>query len=357
MRRAIFKMINRRLIDEDLGFMLLDPITRKSLITAARQIDTEGVPKGNQWTEFWITINGRDYQFKHLIRKAYRLSTGRAIDDFKFTSSPFTRGFITKKFGFEIYFKVPNGLPFFTKEDLNFFSEYAGRPYRKGNKLDEIAGKRIRSTIFTKTNTWLRLLNLEGYETKTEERWQLGNYFKRYSWARIYKSNHKKYKVFFTIGVNCKHQAFVMKIDCQRSGYSKDKSLPQHEVDAFDRVVGGGARYEIPFDKISSYSWEKLYTETNDFIQYFDSLYEEAIVAVQSASTSDETQEEPLEETPVPERAYDDLPDKVYSFKGVIVNYEFLNRFATILGTSGEGLVIEFEKRRLIKEGRGDLCG
>lgn len=338
--------------------MVLDPITKASITTAAQEIDLEGVPRDNQWAEYWITVNGAEYQFKHLIRRAYLLATGNNIDENKFTSSPYTRGYITKKFGFDTYFKVPDNVAFFSQKDLEFFSKHAGEPYRKENKKDVSAGKVIKSTVFRKTNAWIRLLNLHDYGVEMDERWQISGFFKPYSWARLFKPGYRKYKVFFTLGVNSKHRALVMKIDCQRKAYNKDQSLSEAEIEAFDGVIQGtGADWrQISFEEIPEYDWEKLYEETLSFIQYYESLYEEAVFAVKNANTRVSNQNTFLEEVPPPKKAYDKLNDKEYSFNGVTIDYDAFNNAVSKLGRSGEELVILYEQEKLKRSGRADLA-
>jgi hypothetical protein len=338
--------------------MVLDPITKTSIIAAAREIDLEGVPKDNQWAEYWIKVSGREYQFKHLVRRAYLLAAGHPIDENKFTSSPYTRGYISSKFGFETYFKMPDNVPFFTQKELNFFSDHAGKSYRKESKADVTAGNIIKSSIFRKTNAWVRLLNLQGFDVEIDERWQLGGYFKRYSWARLFKPKYRKHKVFFTLGVNSKHQSLVMKIDCQRSAYDKDKALSETEVEAFQGVVEGtGADWRrISFDEVPEYDWERLYQETLSFIRYYESLYEEAVFAVKNADQAITNQSSLLDEVPPPKKAYDSLSEKSYSFKGVTIDYDALNTAISQLGKSGEDLVISHEQEKLRQAGRSDLA-
>lgn len=338
--------------------MILEPVTKTSIIRAAQEIDVEGVPNENKWAEYWIRVNGGEYQFKHLMRKAYLLATGRRIDDHKFTSSLYTRKYITKRFGFHLYFKVPDNVPFFTQEDLDFFCKHAGQSYRNENKKDVAAGKKIKSTIYRKTNAWVRLLNLYGYEFQTDERWQILGHFKPYSWARLFKPEFRKHNVFFTLGVSSQYKALVMKIDCQRKAYKKQAALTPREIESFDGVVhGSGADWrQISFEELPNYDWEKLYDETLTFIQYYDSLYEEAVYAVKNAKDAVSNQRSLLEEVPPPRKAYDKLNDKKYFFDGILIDYDAVNNAISKLGRSGEELVILYEQEKLKKIGRADLA-
>jgi hypothetical protein len=337
--------------------MLLDRVRKTDLLDAARLIDAEGVPIGNQWSEYWIRIGTTEYQFKHLVRLAYKLATGEKINELSFTSSPYTRAYVKTKFGFDIRFKVPNNVGFFDQNDLDFFHITAGKPYRAKSKKDVTAGKRIKTSIFGKTNTWARSLSVDGYEVEIDERWQISGYFKQYSWARIFTPEGKKYKVYFTVGVSSERKALVYKIDCQRKAYTKEKSLTPAEVEAFDRIISGtGAEWsQVTFEEIPSYNWELLHNVTRNFIMHFEAFYLEAIYAVKNASKTKQNHLTFLEQVPPP-KGLKDLPEKKYLFEGVTVDYDAQNKNASEIGANGEALVIKLEKQRLTGEGRESLA-
>ncbi len=337
--------------------MVLDPITEDSLFRAAKLLQQKGVPNDNQWAEYWVIIDNKEVQFKHLIRTAYKIATSVDIDENKFTSSPFTRGFIQKKFGLKIIFKIPESVDFFKVQEIEFFSEFAGKEYRKNIERDKRAGDKIKSTIFRKTNTWARMLNREDFEVEVDSRWQVSGYFKPYSWARLCRSSDKSAKVFFTVGVSSERKSLVYKIDCQRKAYTRSKSLATAEVTAFDRVVSGtgGEWNEISLEELPRFNWEILYNVTHDFIDKYSYLYDEAVQAVKSAKSGDRVQTEPLQRVTRPP-GIPALPNRNYSFKGVTIDYDAQNRNFNKIGLGGENLVINLESKILRKAGRADLA-
>ena len=342
--------------------MKLAAIEREHILQAAADMDSEG---DNSWAEYWVRLdNGKEYQFKHLAKRAYEIATGEKVSSDFFQSNDSYRLFIERKFGYKVIFKVPDNISFFTAEGLQFFSQYAGTPYRSGNAEHEAAGKKIKDDIFRKTNVWVRLLNLDEWEFELDNRWQLSGSFKPYSWVRIFKPEDRNKRVFFTLGVDGIEETLVYKLDCQRTQYTTSNALTAEQVAAFDRVKNGtGAEWnEISIDELGNFDWEILRQVTIDFIGRYEFLYDEAIVSVQVSTqpgiTTEEKEEtdEPLIEVPVPHKAFDRLPKKKYSFKGVVIDYDAENINSKNIGDGGEGLVIAKEKKFLIANGLGDLA-
>jgi hypothetical protein len=338
--------------------MKLAVIEREHILRAAAEMDLEG---DNSWAEYWVRFdNGKEYQFKHLVKRAYEIVTGEMINNDFFQSNDGYRSFIERKFGYKVIFRIPDNIPFFAKDNIVFFSQHAGSFYRSENKGHIASGKRIKEEIFKKTNVWGKLLNLDEWEYEEDNRWQLSGVFKPYSWVRIFKAKDRNSKVFFTLGVDGYEQALVYKLDCQRKQYASENALTFEQVAAFDRVRNGtGAEWnEISIDDLSNYDWETLRQTTTDFIGRYEFLYDEAIEAVQTATQikTSEKPEESLEEFPVPEKAFDKLPDKKYSFKGVIIDYDAENKNSKDIGDGGEELVITKEKEFLLENGLNDLA-
>jgi len=340
--------------------MKLAAIEKEHLLQAVADMDREG---DNSWAEYWVQLDdGREYQFKHLAMRAYEIATGEQISHHFFQSNTSYRSFIERKFGYKVIFKVPDNVSFFAPQSLEFFSQYAGTPYRSGNADHETAGKRIREDIFKKTNVWVRLLNLDDWTFEEDNRWQLSGTFKKYSWARIYKPKDKGAKVFFTIGVDGKDKILLIKLDCQQRQYNPKNALSDEQVSAFIRIRNGtGAQgKEISIDQVAEFDWENLKTLTLDFIGRYEFLYDEAIAAVRDAvfatsAFSATKTEDPLPEYPIPTEAFNELPKKEYSFKGVIVDYDAEHKKSKSIGEAGEKLVLEKEKKFLLANNLPEL--
>ncbi len=336
--------------------MKLAILKKEHLVKAAEEMNIEG---DTSWAEYWIQMdNGKEYQFKHLVKRAYEIAIGKKVRNDFFQNNLSYRAFIEKEFGFRVVFKVPDNISFFTAKNLEFFSIYANQQYRKGEKNNELAGIRIKDEIYYKTNAWIRSLNLRGWSIELDTRWQIAGRFKAYSWARIYKMQDKKEKVFFTLGVEGQEKILLYKLDCQRKDFTPGNALSKNQISAFDRIVRGtGAEWNpISITDLKKLNWEKLQQITNSFISRYEFLYYEAVEAVKTTTGVEELfTKNSLIEYPIPNQAYDKLPTKMYSFNGEIIDYDAENKSYKEIGDEGEKLVISFEKKTLFENGLEDL--
>lgn len=335
--------------------MKLSAIEREHILAAATEMDERG---DSSWAEYWVQLdNGREYQFKRLARRAYELATNQIVGSDFFQSNDSYRNFIEKKFGYKVLFKVPENVPFFTVADFEFFSLHGGTPYRKDDESLAHIARRLKETIYKKSNIWVKLLNLEEYTIEPDNRWQMSGTFKPYTWTKIYKPSDSDAKVYFTLGVDAHDECLVYKIDCQRRQYNDVNVLEPEQIKAFDRLIDNtGAKWnEIAVDNINSYDWESLRKRTIDFIGRYQSLYEEAVSVVRNVKKT-KVVAMPLVQEPIPISAYESLPQKAYTFRGVTVDYDAENKRAKQTGDNGEQLVIKHEKAFLIQAGRADLA-
>jgi hypothetical protein len=256
--------------------------------------------------------------------------------------------------GVRFFFKVPDNLTFYSADEIEFFSKYAGQRYRSENIEHESAGRRIKSEIVQKTNAWIRLPYIIGWESRLETGWQVQGYFNKFSWAKLFRSEHGDKKVFFTVGVDGIKKCLVYKLDCQRSSSSPKNSLSKRQIDEFDRLLTGtGAEWrEISLAELHNYNWETLKDLTQDFIEKHQYLYQEAIQLIQQNFS--QTSSPYLLEEPPPSGI--GIKVKPYTFRGVTVDYDDINKNARIIGDRGEELVIEFEQQYLIRNGQHELA-
>ena len=336
--------------------MKLSPIRQEDILKAADDLD---VSTESSWSEYWVWIpeRNKEYPFKQLIRKAYTHATGVVIGTDFFQSNDNYRDYIEKTFQYPISFKVRDNIPFFIETDLALFAQYAGKSYDSSNNQHVAVGEQLRKGIFSKTNTWARALNLDGFEIKTDNNWQRRGYFTEYSWARIYRRGDADKKVFFTVGVSGENEVLVYKLDCKYKGYDQNTVLEQHQIDAFYRIVKptGANWHEIQPDELSGMSWEYLIQTTRDFILHYTDLYDEVIKKVWSLPITP-PEKGTLVEHPVP-KGQGQLPDRVRaSGKNGTPDYDAENKKLKELGDKGEALVIAHERDYLIKSDRPDLA-
>lgn len=171
--------------------MKLAPISREDILHATKDLDTSDE---NLWTEYWIYVTERDkeYPFKQLVRRAYEIATGTAIDSQFFNSNDSYRNYISGMFSYPIHYRVRNNIPFFTREDIEFFATHASESYVKDDPTSQYVGDKLKKTIFAKTNTWARALNLDGFEVTMDNYWQRSGRFAAYSWAALNKGSNIK---------------------------------------------------------------------------------------------------------------------------------------------------------------------
>lgn len=341
--------------------MKLSPIRRQDMLAAAEEFDA--IPD-SRWSEYWILVTekGKEYPFKQLVRRAYELATGTQIDPGFFQSNDGYRKYIEKKFQYPVSFRVRENIPFFSAEDLEFFHDTAGQPYNSEDKADRAKGEQLRKTIFAKTNTWARALNLDGYEIKLDNNWQTWAKFTKYSWARICRTSDMDKKIFFTVGVSGEEEEAVLvyKLDCHYTSQNPANALRPEQSYVFKRMVkDSGAEWnEISAGDLEDYSWERLIEETRKFILHYTPLYEEVIEAVWNGEGTPAPKADSLNEQPVPP-GIGQLPVRVKPFGfgyGDSPDYDAENKERKSIGDAGEALVIEWEKTRLINAGRPDLA-
>ncbi len=209
-------------------------------------------------------------------------------------------------------------------------------------KLDELS-----NPLFKKTNVWIRLLNLDDWKIELDNKWQISGKFKKYSFVRVYKQKDKNSKIFFSFGVDSESKSLVYKLDCQHSQYNPKHALLPEQVSAIKNLISGTSAEwnQINQNDLISLDWEKLRQVTIDFIGRYEFLYEEAIELVKEISTENSKElSDSLPEFPVPKIAFDKLPEKKYSFKGVVVDYDVENKNSKKIVDCGEELVIKNEK-------------
>lgn len=336
--------------------MKLYPITKKHILEAAAFLDANPY---NQRSLYWLKLdNEKEYQFKEIIRLAYKSATGTDIDD-TFQSNDFYRSAISKKIGYNVILRVPENISFFEVGDIDYFAKYSGKDYRRDDARAVAAGNIIRSKIFKKTNVWADLIG-EGWVIDHDNRWQISGKFKNYSWARIYKRGDEDARVYFTFGVDAPPKALIYKLDCQKKQYTKSNALNTAQVKAFERIVNGtGAqRNEIPKDDLIYYNWESLREETLNFLGKYEFLYHEAVAAVRAVGTTPPATLpiDKLEINAVPTFGRNAIPTKNYSFKGVTIDYDAEQKRNKKTGDDGEQLIIDYEKKILEAANLPDLA-
>ncbi len=274
-------------LHQNIGTMLT-PIKKKNIKEAAKFINVNGVPSRRRKSEFWVIVEKTEYQFKYLTAKAFKIATDVELDPDKFQSSTSTRRFI-KNLGFKVVYRIPQSLQFFTTQEIKRLKNLQGKKYKKskvkGKKsVDEKIGDSLKKGLYKKTNAWAQALNLDGWEVKKDNNWQISGYYKKYTWARIYKEGDEDKRVFFTVGVDSNTLSLIYKIDCQHSGGEK---LSSKQVSQF-RVLEskfGSKWVNISLKDLTKYDWKKLISDTRKYITKYEGLYDSAVKELWSEKT------------------------------------------------------------------------
>ncbi len=336
--------------------MKLSHITAEHIKQAALKIDVNGVPPNRRWSEYWIIVNDKKYQFKYLVSIANKIATGIELHSDDFQSNETYRNYVVS-LGFPKIYN-PRSLEFFKPDDVEYFSQVAGNRYESGNLSDEGSGKRIKETIFAKTNAWGASVNIPGFEVQDDNYWQITGWFKEYSWSRIFKEGQKDKKIFFTVGVDSKEKALIYKLDCMWGKYDPKNSLSDKQIEIFFKNISGtGADWRsIDLQSLKFYDWEKLLRVTRDFIEEYSYLYDELVDLTWGTATQPQSPQNRLTLQSFPTDGNSNPPKREFTFKGYLVDFEKQSKERKYIGNIGEQLVINYEQQKLMELGLDELA-
>lgn len=369
--------------------MDLSAISKEHILQAADTLLNQPRARG-VWVADFPSLNA-NFPVKQLIRQAYLMATGKTAP--RFTSSWHKRNWFENLTGITPRLSLTDNLPFFNIEELEFFSSVAGKVYAAGNAENVAAGESLRTGILRKTNVWVRAVDVDGYVSRMDRQWQMSGYFKKYTWARLFKNADEHKKIFFTVGVEAAvgaidDECLVVKLDCQRSNYNPENALTIEQVQRFDNIVKhlDASWHQISSGQLKWYNWAKLIEETEEFMSHYDALYDEVINEVWGTRVKRIRPEEPAVSNVTKQAAKiliqngsvdvnegflaeDDLveyepPTGITAFaerKKLSGGVDFPDYDAEVkqkknIGTSGEELVMQYEIKRLTRVGRADLA-
>lgn len=244
---------------------------------------------------------------------------------------------------------MEHGITFFSKQDLEKYSKYAGTKYNYKSKKSVSIANNIKDGFFEKTRYWLnRVLERKNYKGTFRATWQYGGVFSQYTWAKIFIDGSKDSLIFFTIGVNLTQKAFIIKLDCQRQHHSdKTKQLSKKQKDRFDNYLKKKSidwNY-IYADEWSDYNWDKLIEETLSYIDEYSTDFKEIIDYTKG---NVKVRKEPKYQF-ITNASSKKMKKNINSstFKGKKIDWNKLNKEKSELGLLGEEFVVKVEKDRL----------
>lgn len=326
---------------------------------AADLIDQESIPVKFYNSLYWVELpDGREYPFKHITRRAFALTEENKGEYLEFESEPRYRKDI-EKLGFKInYYK--EGYNFFTHKEADYFSQIAGKSYRANNPQNVLQGEFLKLLV-SKINKWAELVLIDDFVYKKDRHWKWTANLKSYLWIKIYRKGADK-AIYFIVGMLHTGDLYI-ELNCQRSK-SSIKPLPKIQIDIFDDYLlrDGCKRLTIKKDELESLCWDDLVKITQEYVNRYLALYDELERSLGNGSllnAGDHPEDSILDlltPGPVPENISSRIP-KERVFKGRKIDWSKKQKTSSALGSSGEQLVINYEKeklRRLDLEDRAD---
>lgn len=167
-------------------------------------------------------------------------------------------------------------IPFFKASTIDKLSNYAGTHYKASDAFLKDLGTTYAEEIVEKTNEWVDSVTIpSGYVIEQERYWQVAGRFKSFTWAKIYKEEHKNKKIFFSVGVDVQNKELIIKLDVLRSGTHK---LSNFEIRDFDYFTQGNElAISYNLDQISNLNLDALTFITNQFIASTKDTYEQLL--------------------------------------------------------------------------------
>lgn len=250
---------------------------------------------------------------------------------------------------------------FFNEKDISLLNHWAGKVYEKNNPKHIKAKNLIIDTVGLKTVYWAtevvnRLKNFESYHPRfwSQKGWadrgsgnQRVSRFKHYTWARIYRRGDENRDIFFTVGANGIKKSLVYKIDYHFESRSK---LSEGQKQLCEQLIPEEVSWlSIPVSKLHEYNWERLVSETVEFIKNNLCLYDEIVNSVWSNELNVSTLRNTLIRREIDDEGVDELPKRNFDFKGAEIDWTQLAADLNEIGINGEELVIEYERAKLRK--------
>jgi len=266
---------------------------------------------------------------------------------------------------------TPGNKPeFFTQAEIDFFKKWQYRSYNP--KLNEHinAKNHLMNTVWQKSiYLGQQLVNtLEGFQSAGKKYWSQRGWtesdginvqaaiFKPYTWIKVYRNTDKGKDIFFTFGIDVhpNTDAFVYKIDCQRT---RDSKLNNQQINLFDNLIPNAAKWNsIPFPELLSGNWDVLIATCNDFINTYINQYDAVVSSLWGAEIPPDLFKNTLVWRDKPKNGLSEVPNKTKTFQGIEVDFQERAEEQKDLGDAGEALVKASEIKWLKWKNRNDLA-
>lgn len=258
--------------------------------------------------------------------------------------------------------------PFFNGAETDFLHNWGGLVYDKENAEHWAAKNYIMNGAGSKTVFWSKALLklLPGFETFNWRMWSQKGWektaqgnkqvarFKRYTWARIYKTGDGDRDIFFTVGLDGYYKELVYKLDYY---FEANSNLSAAQKEIIQKNIPQELRkVAIPMSEFGNYDWTKLIELTRNFIAENTDTYDRLISLAWGKTQPEQVFNNALRKRETPLDGFGSLPSLSPSFTGTETDYIKEGIENKEVGDAGEELVKQYEKKFLIAAGRQDLA-
>ncbi len=165
-------------------------------------------------------------------------------------------------------------MDFFKDAEITFLGQWGNVVYDRTNKTHRVASKKISQNLWGPSREWADLLmkQVPSLKRKGKADWKESAgksvfRFKHYTWYRLYPDEYYHPDFFFTIGVDGKKHALIIKIDYQRE---KPKLLNESQILYLKQTIiqNNGSPFwtAVPIQNYNEYTWEALTKFSVDFV-------------------------------------------------------------------------------------------
>lgn len=258
--------------------MIPKSIDQAVILQAIGIVSQQNYPTTEKSDKYDLYFESKRYPPKVIIRKAISLVSN--AEPPKIYGGEKAANKYLRKLGFIIVEKqkLPEDY-FFNKEEIDFFMKYNGVTYDSSNSIHKVLLHLLKYSLRPKTNKWIK--NVTPYDYEYQERnsplkrnhWSMS--LRTYTWASLTKKSANRKDVYFTVGVHASKSnggpCLVYKLDYHYQG-----NFSETEINYIESTIKEhGADWElISLSQFPNYSWQKLFSETREFIYKYEYLYD-----------------------------------------------------------------------------------
>jgi hypothetical protein len=262
-------------------------ITIDNILSGIQRAHKDSYPDNRASDDYDVWYNGNLYPPKVIISYSNFFANKVDHPSSKFHGGDESNHFLMDR-GFPILLKSAiNREDFFSELDIYFFNQAIKSNYDSTNPIDRNKAEYLKQNIWRRSNHWADLLAEDGtFKVTGGIRWNdrkgNGQGFKKYSWYKLHLTSNFHPQIFYTVGVDSRDMALVIKIDCQREGADKLYFPFQQYFDTMkkDRDLENWRMFNL--DELKDLSWEQLITESQVYISETLNIYHDIIEHITS---------------------------------------------------------------------------